>query len=153
MQIIQGERISRTGRLATGCSGALFDPQGRLLLTRRTDNGRWCQPGGSVDPGESVSECCAREFLEETGLVVRVDRLIGVYSNVDLLVTYADGNRWHLISLHFAVTWLAGEPGLSNETTEWGFFTRAEIATMDVIETHIPRIADSWDARPETLLR
>jgi 8-oxo-dGTP pyrophosphatase MutT (NUDIX family) len=42
----------------------------KVLLTRRTDNGRWCLPGGGIDSGESAAEACEREALEETGLVV-----------------------------------------------------------------------------------
>ena len=33
-----------------------------------------------MDPGESAVETCAREVLEERGLVVEVDRLVGVYT-------------------------------------------------------------------------
>ncbi|WP_405072228.1 NUDIX domain-containing protein [Kribbella sp. NBC_01510] len=28
----------------------------RLLLTRRSDNGEWCLPGGGVAPGERPAE-------------------------------------------------------------------------------------------------
>ena len=44
------------------------DPGQKVLLTQRTDNGRWCLPGGRLDPGESVEECCVREVLEEDRL-------------------------------------------------------------------------------------
>ena len=44
-----------------------------------------------MDAGESVAEACAREVGEETGLEVRIERLIGVYSNPHRLLEYADG--------------------------------------------------------------
>ena len=79
-----------------GTSGSIFDPAGKkLLLTRRTDNGAWGLPGGAMDAGESASEGCAREVLEETGLVVRINRLIGVYSSPDMVVEYPSGDRIH----------------------------------------------------------
>lgn len=37
-QILYGERIARQGKLRLGCSAAIFDDAGRVLLTRRTDN-------------------------------------------------------------------------------------------------------------------
>ena len=37
----------------------------RVLLTRRTDNGLWCLPGGGMDAGESATEACVREVFEE----------------------------------------------------------------------------------------
>lgn len=152
--ILHGERIAAQGRLSIGCSACLFDDSGRkILLTRRTDNGRWCLPGGMMDPGESVAEACAREVREETGLEVQVTRLIGVYSSPDRLLTYADGNKYHLVSLHFAVAKLSGEIGLSNETTEWGYFTQPEIDALDVMEHHRERISDAWADNSTTVVR
>jgi ADP-ribose pyrophosphatase YjhB (NUDIX family) len=140
-----GERIARTARLITGTSAFILDGTGsKVLLTRRTDNGRWCLPGGAMEPGESAEEGCVREVWEETGLEVRITRLIGVYSNPHRITTYSDGNRWQVISLSFAAEIISGEPGLSNETTEIGFFTTAEIEQMDVIDPHRERITDAF---------
>ena len=103
-KIIEGKRIGRLGRPALGCSATNFDPTGRkVLLTRRTDNGRWCLPGGRTESGESVVETCLRETLEETGLEVRMVRLLGVYSSPHRLVEYPDGNRYHVVALNFEV--------------------------------------------------
>jgi 8-oxo-dGTP pyrophosphatase MutT (NUDIX family) len=113
------------------------------LLTRRTDNGRWCLPGGHAEPGESVAEACAREIWEETGLRVQVGRLIGVYSSPDFLLEYADGRRHQIVALNFEVKVIGGELGLSNETTEYGYFTPDEIERMDLMEHHRQRIADA----------
>jgi len=56
-RVMFGERIAKEGTLRLGCSAIIFD-EGRekVLLTRRTDNGQWCLPGGRVEAGESVSE-------------------------------------------------------------------------------------------------
>ncbi|MGC8856762.1 MAG: NUDIX domain-containing protein, partial [Anaerolineae bacterium] len=99
-QILFGERISKQGNLRIGCSAVIFDEQGRILLTRRADNGQWCLPGGAMEAGESVTETCEREVWEETGLRVRVLRLLGVYSNRDVLVIYPDGNRVQMVVLN-----------------------------------------------------
>ena len=93
MKVIYGERIGKLAKLVPSCSAVIFDPtREKVLLTRRSDNGRWCVPAGAMDPGESAEECCAREILEETGLVIRVVRLIGVYSSPHHIIEYADGN-------------------------------------------------------------
>ncbi|XSG76045.1 NUDIX domain-containing protein [Herpetosiphon llansteffanensis] len=148
-QYLYGDRIAAQGRLMLGCSATLFDAtRSKLLLTRRTDNGRWCLPGGAFDPGESVSEACVREVFEETGLIVEVVRLLGVYSNPHRMIRYADGNQYHIVSLNFEVALLGGELGLSNETTEVGYFSEAEIATMDVIDPHVERLATIWANEP-----
>ena len=144
-KLLYGERIAATGTLGLACSACLFDGNGqKILLTRRSDNGRWCLPGGWMEAGESVAEACAREVWEETGLRVAARHLVGVYSSPDRLMTYADGNRYHLVALHFVVEALGGELGLSDETTEAGYFDAAEIAALDLMEHHRERIADSW---------
>jgi ADP-ribose pyrophosphatase YjhB (NUDIX family) len=53
---------------------------GKVLLTRREDFQVWCLPGGHVEPGESLAQAAIREVLEETGLDVRLTRLVGLYS-------------------------------------------------------------------------
>ena len=69
--LIYGDRIGKLAELTPSSSAVIFDPtRTKLLLTRRTDNGKWCLRGGAMDPGESAPECCAREVLEETGLVI-----------------------------------------------------------------------------------
>ena len=60
--LIYGDRIGKLGRLVPACDAVIFDSTGKkVLLTRRSDNGRWCLPGGAMDPGESASECCVRD--------------------------------------------------------------------------------------------
>ena len=87
-----GARIGRAGKLSPGASALIFDQStGNVLLTRRQDNGRWCLPGGGMDPGESAAEACIREVFEETGLEVKVKRLVGIYTSPDILIEYPDG--------------------------------------------------------------
>ncbi|WP_232660429.1 NUDIX hydrolase [Pseudonocardia sp. TRM90224] len=61
--------------------GLVHDPDGRLLLVqRRNEPGRglWSIPGGRIEAGETHEAALVREMQEETGLVVHVERLIGV---------------------------------------------------------------------------
>ncbi len=151
--LIYGPRIGRTARLAVGCAAVIFDSKGRILLTQRSDNGRWCLPGGRMDPGESAIECCVREVYEETGLIVRVRRLLGVYSSPDMVVEYADGGRWQLVALTFIAEVNGGEAGLSDETLAFGYFTPQEIDQLDVMENHRERIADALAGLPAPFIR
>jgi len=65
MKLVHGERVGRQARLRPGASAIIFDSsRQKVLLTRRSDNGRWCLPGGGMDPGESAEETCVREARE-----------------------------------------------------------------------------------------
>ena len=153
-QLIYGDRIGKTAKLTVGCSAIVFDStRQKILLTRRTDNGRWCLPGGAVDAGESLTEACEREVREETGLIVKVKKLIGVSSNPNMIITYADGTRRHVVSMNFEVEVLGGELGLSDETTAYGYFSRDEMKTMDVMEHHFERIDDALANREAAFVR
>ena len=87
VKIVYGDRVGKQGKLTVGCTAIIFDPtRKKILLTRRQDNGRWCLPGGHMEAGENVSEACAREIWEETGLQARITRLIGIYSDPHMLL-------------------------------------------------------------------
>lgn len=62
-----------------GSDAAIFDDSGRILLMLRSDNRTWCLPCGWIEPGESPAEAIAREVEEETGLVVRPGKLVGLF--------------------------------------------------------------------------
>ncbi len=153
-RLIRGDRVGRQGRLAVGCSASIFDSSGRkVLLTRRADNGNWCPPGGYMEPGENVAEACAREVLEETGLQVRVTRLVAVYSSPHMLLEYPDGNRFQMVVLHFVAEPIAGDPAISDETTAVGYFTQEEVESMVMGEIDRARLVDSFAAQAAAFIR
>ncbi len=143
VKVIRGDRVGKQGRLAVGCSAVVLDSTGKILLIRRADNGRWAVPGGYMEPGESVTEACAREVGEETGIRVRVGRLIGVYNSPHIMVEYPDGNRFQLVMLCFAAEPVGGTLRTSEETTEVGYFSRADVENMDMSGFNRQRIDDA----------
>ncbi len=152
-QVLYGPRLGKEGKLRLGCSAAIFDEHKRILLTRRADNGQWCLPGGALESGESAAEACEREVLEETGLRVRVTRLVGVYSHPDQLVIYPDGNKAFIVALHFEAEVIGGELGLSNETTDFGYFALDEMQDMEFLGRHKERILDTLGNYPQALIK
>ncbi len=149
-----GEHIGKTATLRVGCAAVIFDETGeKILLTRRTDNGAWCLPGGAMEVGESAAEACVREVWEETALTVAVTRLIGVYSTPHRITIYNDGNRFQFVSFAFEAQIVAGEPGLSDEVTEVGFFTRAEIDTINLMANHRERVDDAYARQAAAFIR
>jgi ADP-ribose pyrophosphatase YjhB (NUDIX family) len=144
---------SRAGTLRASVSAVILDSQGRLLLQRRSDNGRWGLPGGSVEVGESVSAAIAREVREETGLETEIVRLVGVYSDPRLqVVRYGDGNVVHYVSIFFQCRVLDGVLQTCEETLELAFFAPDELPG-DLLPMHRVRIADALAGREQAFVR
>ena len=153
VNIIVGERVGKQGQLAVGCSASVLNNQGRILLVRRTDNELWAVPGGYMEAGESLTEACTREVLEETGLCIRVQHLISVYTDPHRLLEYPDGNRLQLVVLHFAAEPISGELSVSNESSEVKFFSQDEIQNLKMGAFDHLRIMDTFTAQKITLIR
>jgi 8-oxo-dGTP pyrophosphatase MutT (NUDIX family) len=138
-----GHRIGASAKLSVGAAVAVVQAD-RLLLTRRSDSGEWCMPGGGMDAGERPAETAEREVLEETGLVVRVTELLGVYCNPDIVVVYPDGNRAQIVGVLFRAEQIAGTAGLSNEVTEVGWFTAEQASRLELIANHRPLLPTAF---------
>jgi ADP-ribose pyrophosphatase YjhB (NUDIX family) len=153
-RILFGDRIGRQGKIRLGCVAVLFDSKReKVLLTRRADNGQWCLPSGGMEPGESATETCERETLEETGLKVRVKRLISVFSSPDRLVIYDSGDEFQIVGLCFEVEKIGGRIRLSDETTAIGFYSPTEIEEMDLLSHHRQFIADALAGQDAAFIR
>jgi ADP-ribose pyrophosphatase YjhB (NUDIX family) len=79
--------------LMPGVSALVRDAEGRILLMRRADDGRWGLPAGAVDPGESPAAAVEREVREETGLIVRPTRVAGVFGGTRFRHRYGNGDE------------------------------------------------------------
>ena len=95
-------------------------PDGRLVLVRRAIEpgyGLWVFPGGYVDRGEPILDAAIREAREESGLHIRIDRLVNVYS-------YPGATP---IIIVYAATMIGGELCTDEECLEARLFAPDEI--------------------------
>lgn len=102
----------------TPAVGVLILRAGRLLLVRRKYSpypGLWSMPAGFMEYEESPEECASRETLEETGLGIKVGKLVGVYSG-------HDDPRTHAILIVYRGTVLSGRPQAGDDASEIGWF-------------------------------
>ncbi len=103
-------RIGHDLVLMPGAAAVIVDDAGRVLLQRRGDNGQWGVLGGAIDPGESPADAVVREVWEESGLLVRPERLVGVYGGPENIIQYPNDDRAAIISFTFACRVLEGVP-------------------------------------------
>jgi 8-oxo-dGTP pyrophosphatase MutT (NUDIX family) len=108
---------------------------GRVLVIKRDDDGRWVPPGGVLELAETPQQACAREVLEETGYRVEVGPLTGVYKNMKLGV----------VSLAFRCVLVGGEARTSEESKAVSWRTLEEVK-RDVPEARAVRVFDAMHA-------
>lgn len=122
---------------------AVFDAQGRILLHRRTDNGRWALPGGAIEIGETAEQTAVREVREETGYEVRVVKLVGIYSDPQhTTITYPEGDTVSYVSLLFECELTGGEPTTSDESSAVEWFP-PDALPEPFHPGHVPRVQDA----------
>lgn len=153
-KLIYGNRIGKDSILRPSVNALIFDAERkRILLTRRSDNGLWCIPGGAIDSGESIEEACVREVLEETGLLVHVTKLVGVYSNPHKIIRYADGNEYQPLNIAMETAIVGGELTTTEETTEIGYFDVDALEHLDLMGGTIDRIEDALVGNDTAFIR
>lgn len=106
-----------------GADGAIFDEDGRILLVRRTDDGRYCIPGGWVDPNESPAEAAVREVYEETGFTAHMLRLVDVFTRKPS----AEFGPHTAIAVVYLCEITGGEAQESHETTDIGYWSIEDV--------------------------
>ena len=102
----------------------ITDGQGRVLLQRRADDGKWGYHGGAVEIDESVQDAVRREVREELNLEVGEMRLFGVYSGASYHHIYPNGDEVSCIDIVYVSSDFRGELRLQeDEVAEVGWFT------------------------------
>jgi 8-oxo-dGTP pyrophosphatase MutT (NUDIX family) len=135
-------KIGHDRLLTPGVAAVIVNDRGEVLLQRRSDDGRWGLPGGAMEPGEEPAETLVREVLEETGLEVVPERIVGVYSGPDFLVRYGNGDEAVIVSITFACRPGRGEPQVNDdESLEIRYFALDALPPME--PRHLTRIADA----------
>jgi 8-oxo-dGTP pyrophosphatase MutT (NUDIX family) len=104
-----------------------FEP-GRLhlLLTRRSDTGRWSLPAGIVEPFEQPAAAMLRELVEETRITAEVERLALLRTDPD--VVYPNGDICQFVAMCFRCRYISGEAQVGDEeSTEVAWFPADEL--------------------------
>jgi 8-oxo-dGTP diphosphatase len=140
---------------AKPCAGALVTREGRLLLVRRAHEpwlGRWDVPGGFCGPREHPRDTAAREVREETGLVVRVGAVLGMW--IDTYAPDGDDGDKVTLNIYFHAT---ADPAAQTvmdptEVAEIGWFAPDELPDDLAFPRHSQAVLRAWreaqEARP-----
>ncbi|MFJ8045195.1 NUDIX hydrolase [Kitasatospora sp. NPDC096147] len=117
----------------TGVGAVVRDGEGRVLLNRRSDSGRWGIVGGILDPGEQPADGLVREVFEETGVLAEPELLSAV--TISPMMTYPNGDQAQYLDLTFRCRAVSGEARVNDdESLEVRWFTLAELAELELDE-------------------
>jgi ADP-ribose pyrophosphatase YjhB (NUDIX family) len=121
---------------------ALFDLDGKILLLRRKDNDKWTMPGGTLDFGESLTDCAVREVREETGLQIRITGLIGTYTDPHILIEYSDGEVRQEFTLVYAAEIESGVLKIDEESKEAVWAPLSSAVELPLADSQRRRLTD-----------
>ena len=136
-----------------GVRALIFNPQGEILLQRRTDMPRWSLPAGGVELNETALDALRREVMEETSLTVLEAEPMAVYSGPSQQFTYPNGDAVQCFALAFIVRRWEGEPRADGiEGSELRFFPLSQLPD-ELVPIHAATIADYRNFQGKFLLR
>lgn len=142
----------KPNRVVVAASAVVTDDAGRILLQRRTDNGLYALPGGTMDLGESLPGTTVREVQEETGLDVEITGLVGTYTDPRHIIAYSDGEVRQQFNVCFTARITGGELRISNESTDLQFVSPTEIENLPIHHTQRLRLQHFLEHRPTPYL-
>ena len=120
-------------------ANAILTWDGKLLLEKRRDSDIWGMPGGGCKKWETGREAIAREVYEELGVRIPKDRFtkLKVYDNPGRIAAFRDGSIWRMVIVMYGYEF-EEEPNMriSAESRELRFFTKEEIANIEIAITH-----------------
>ena len=132
--------------LVPAASVVVVDAEGRILLQRRRDNEMWALPGGVMELGESIADCARREVEEESGLVVDLTSIVGIYSDPKHVFSYDNGEVRQEFSICFRALVTGGDITISDESHEVQFFDAANIDALPMVDSIRKRVVDHLES-------
>ncbi len=97
--------------------GFVVNTAGQVLLLQSPRYKDWEFPGGQIEEGETIPQGLVREVFEETGIVVSVKSLIGIYSNI---------GSPPIVNMDFLCEYVSGEPKVSSESVQVKWVNRED---------------------------
>ena len=137
------DRVGHDPLWLPGVSAVVLDDDGRVLLGRRADNGRWAVVSGILEPGEEPGVAAVREVLEETGVVAEVVALTAV--SVSEVVRYPNGDVAQYLDVCFWCRATGGTAAVGDdESLEVGWFP-PDALPADLLPSSVERLRRSLD--------
>lgn len=117
--------------LMCACGCLIFNEKNQVLLQKRSDDGLWGNPGGSMDLGETIYETIIREIKEETDLdILKEDlEIFSIYSGEEQHHIYPNKDEMYFVNIIFKKNKYTGTLKNDLESLELKFFDLDKLPT------------------------
>nr|WP_214767267.1 MULTISPECIES: NUDIX hydrolase [unclassified Exiguobacterium] len=116
--------------------------EGQILLEQRDEEqARFGLPGGLMEWEESTEETARRELFEETGLVAKTLKLLGVYSGKNYVTTLANGDVFQSVTLAYVASDTSGTLRVSDESVALTYVSLTDLPD-NIVGSHLLMIQD-----------
>jgi 8-oxo-dGTP diphosphatase len=115
--------------------GAIIVEDNRVLLIKRGKGpllGEWSIPGGMLELGETLRQGAEREALEETGLVVRAEELLGVFDRI--IPDDSKRTLYHYVLIDFLCRKISGDVQAAGDASEARWYSEDEVNRLSLPE-------------------
>jgi len=110
----------------------IFNTNDEILLVQERLDGRWSMPGGWSEVGYTPKEVAIKETKEETGLDVRVDRLLAV---MDKRCHAHPSSPFYIYKMFMLCEILGGEFNEAFDILDKGFFQLNRLPPLSLDRT------------------
>jgi len=110
----------------------------QLLFARELADNRWSLPGGFADINYSPKEVAVKEVMEETGLIVKAQRVLAI---IDCNKHHFPPMEFHYYKIIILCEFISGELHGSIETSEANFFPWDQLPELS-INRNTPELID-----------
>ena len=116
--------------------GAVIRKGRRVVIVRRSAppmKNQWSIPGGLVEVGETLRQAVAREAREETGLMVKVGKLLEVFERI--LPGARGRTKYHFVLLDYLCRPLRGKLRAGSDAARARWITARELGRVRIAES------------------
>jgi 8-oxo-dGTP pyrophosphatase MutT (NUDIX family) len=133
---------------------SIINDRGHILLGKDAEMGFWTLPGGAIDPEEHPADAAVRECFEETGFLIAIKSLVGVFGGPEFLVRYPNGDISSYTAIAFEGAIIDHDRRAGDgEMTEIGFFSPSDCERLTVANPSRLIVKSTFDRQSQPLFR
>ena len=109
------------------------DERGRLLFVQERATEQWGFPGGIIEPNEAPADAAVRETWEESGVLVELTHVAGIFGGDGCITQYENGDRLAWVATVFGARVIGGSLSPDGtETSDVRFLTAEQASAFPI---------------------